>query len=117
MGYSPNLVCGVFVGFDQPRTLGPNEQGATVAVPIFRDFMTEALSEQPSVPFAVPPGIRLVRVNHDTGRPAKPGDTNVILEAFRTDMKVSRPDRSVLDGSSEVVQSETSRRSSTGGIY
>jgi penicillin-binding protein 1A len=117
MGYSPNLVCGVFVGFDQPRTLGPNEQGATVAVPIFRDFMTEALSDQPSVPFAVPPGIRLVRVNHDTGRPAKPGDTNVILEAFRTDMKVSRPDRSVLDGSSEVVQSETSRRSSTGGIY
>ncbi|MEE8295642.1 MAG: hypothetical protein V3R64_08005, partial [Sphingomonadales bacterium] len=53
-----------------------------VAVPIFRDFMAEALERRNAVPFRVPPGIRLVRINADTGLLAKPGDKNVILEAF-----------------------------------
>ena len=84
MGFTPDLVAGVFVGFDEPRTLGSKEQGATVAAPIFRDFMLAALKDAPATPFRVPPGISLVRVNHDTGRPAEPGDKAVILEAFKT---------------------------------
>ena len=83
VGFSPDLVVGVWVGFDQPRTLGQIEQGATAAAPIFRDFMTEALDDKPATPFRVPPGIRLVRVDEETGAPAQPGDQNVILEAFK----------------------------------
>ncbi|MEE8295614.1 MAG: penicillin-binding protein 1A, partial [Sphingomonadales bacterium] len=82
IGFSPDLVVGVYVGFDQPRSMGTNEEGSTVAVPIFRDFMAEALERRNAVPFRVPPGIRLVRINADTGLLAKPGDKNVILEAF-----------------------------------
>ncbi|HYM30141.1 MAG TPA: penicillin-binding protein 1A, partial [Candidatus Cybelea sp.] len=81
VGFSPDLVAGVFVGFDQPRTLGPREQGAAVAVPIFKEFMGDALANTPVIPFRIPPGVRLVRVNLDSGLPAEPGEKHVILEA------------------------------------
>ena len=83
LGFSPDLAVGVFVGFDQPRTLGPKETGSSVAAPVFRDFMAQALQHEPAKPFRVPPGVSLVRVAHDTGRPAQPGDSHVILEAFK----------------------------------
>ena len=54
-----------------------------MAAPIFRDFMAEALQSRPAAPFRIPPGIRLVRVDVDTGQLARPGDRNVILEAFK----------------------------------
>ncbi len=85
VGFSADLAVGVFVGFDQPRSLGPEEQGASVAVPIFLDFMKGALADKPAIPFRVPPGIRLVRVNAETGLPARSGERNVILEAFKPD--------------------------------
>ena len=84
LGFSPDLVAGVFVGFDEARTLGEHEQGATVAAPIFREFMRDALKNKPATPFRVPPGISLVRVDHESGRPAEAGDSHVILEAFKT---------------------------------
>ena len=83
LGFAPDLAVGVFVGFDEPRTLGPRETGSSVAAPIFREFMGHALEGKPAKPFRVPPGVSLVRVEHDTGRPAQPGDAHVILEAFR----------------------------------
>jgi penicillin-binding protein 1A len=82
-GFSPDLAVGVFVGFDQPATLGSREQGATAAAPIFRDFMAGALQDTPGIPFRVPPGIRLVRVNATTGQLARAGDRPVIFEAFK----------------------------------
>ncbi|MBX6320663.1 MAG: penicillin-binding protein 1A [Rhodospirillaceae bacterium] len=83
VGFSPDLVVGVYVGFDTPRTLGHGESGGVVAAPIFRDFMMEALADKPAVPFRVPPGIRLVRVNVETGQRASASDPNTILEAFK----------------------------------
>ena len=83
VGFSPDLVCAVFVGFDEPSDMGEHEAGATAAAPVFREFMVEALRDKPPVPFRVPPGIRLVRVAAGTGRPAEPGDANVIYEAFK----------------------------------
>jgi penicillin-binding protein 1A len=83
MGFSPDLVCGVYVGFDNPRTLGEKEEGAHNAAPIFRDFMGGALKDQPATSFRIPPGIRLVRVNPATGQLARPGDKSVIYEAFK----------------------------------
>ncbi|MEO1015884.1 MAG: penicillin-binding protein 1A [Pseudomonadota bacterium] len=85
VGFAPDLAVGVFVGFDLPTTLGQGEAGGKVAAPIFGDFMSEALAETPGVPFRVPSGIRLVRVNAKSGRPAAPGEANVILEAFKAE--------------------------------
>lgn len=82
IGFTSDLVVGVFVGFDRPRTLGARETGGRNAAPIFGSFMAEALRDIPAVPFRVPPGVRLVRVSASTGLPPVPGDSNVILEAF-----------------------------------
>ncbi|MEI8393493.1 MAG: penicillin-binding protein 1A [Rhodospirillaceae bacterium] len=82
VGFTPDLVVGLYVGFDQPQTLGDKETGGSTAVPIFEKFMVEALKDKPPSPFRVPPGVRLVRVNPETGHPADPGDKKAIWEAF-----------------------------------
>ena len=89
VGFSPDLAVGVFVGFDSPRTLGSKQTGGRVAAPIFRDFMKKALKDAAKIPFRMPSGIRLVRINSKTGKPAKTGDTNVIVEAFKPDTETS----------------------------
>jgi penicillin-binding protein 1A len=88
IGFSPDLAAGVYVGFDNPRTLGKDsvgqdEQGATVSAPIFRDFMKGALADQPPTPFRVAPGIELVSVNANTGDPQAEGTPGSIMEAFK----------------------------------
>ncbi len=83
VGFSPDLVVAVYVGFDEPKSLGRYETGAAAALPIFYNFMNEALAGQPDVPFRIPSGIKLVRVNHDTGKPATPTDNIVIWEALK----------------------------------
>jgi penicillin-binding protein 1A len=84
IGFSPDLAVGVFGGFDKPRSLGKRESGSSVAVPIFRDFMKDALKNKPPIPFRIPTGLRLIRVNAKTGKRAVRGDRPVILEAFKT---------------------------------
>jgi penicillin-binding protein 1A len=104
MGFSPNLVTGVYVGFDEHRTLGPDAYGSNTAGPIWKAFMEKALADKPKVPFRIPSGIKMVRMNLDTARPAQPGDRNVILEAFKTgnspaaDRTVIAGDRAQSDG-------------------
>ncbi len=83
MGFSPDLAAGVYVGFDNPHSLGEKEEGAHNAAPVFRDFMAAALKNTPATAFRIPPGIRLVRVNAATGQLARPGDRTVIYEAFK----------------------------------
>ena len=83
IGFSPDLAVGVFVGFDKPRSLGKREQGASVAAPIFKEFMRSILSDKPAIPFRIPSEVSLVRVNANTGELAELGDEEVILEAFK----------------------------------
>ncbi len=83
MGFSPDLVVGVWVGFDQPRTLGVGEAGGSVAAPIFTEFMAAALEDAPPLPFRIPPGVRLVNIDAETGELPGPATSSVILEAFR----------------------------------
>ena len=97
VGFSPDLAVGVFVGFDDRLPLGRRETGSSVAAPIFRDFMAGALADQPATPFRTPPGIRLVRVDSNTGVLARPGDKNVILEAFKDGTQPSTS-ASVIEG-------------------
>lgn len=92
IGFSPDLVVGVFVGFDEPKSLGKRETGSSVAAPIWGDFMKQALKDTPPTPFRVPAGIKNVRVNATTGRLAEPGDSNVIWEAFVAGTEPNRDD-------------------------
>ncbi|SEE50995.1 penicillin-binding protein 1A [Rhizobiales bacterium GAS188] len=85
VGFTANLAMGVYIGYDQPRSLGSGEnaQAATYTAPIFRDFMSMALKDKPDTPFRVPEGIKLIRVSVATGLRAGPGDGNTIMEAFK----------------------------------
>ncbi len=83
VGFSPDLVVGVRIGFDDNRSLGEGEAGGSVAVPIFTEFMEVALEKNPATPFRIPPGVRLVKVDARTGAPSPGGGPGVIDEAFR----------------------------------
>ena len=73
IGYTPDLVVGVFVGYDTPKHLGKGATGGHVAAPIFANFMKMALADKKAVPFRIPPGIKLVRVSLRTGLRAQGG--------------------------------------------
>ena len=84
VGFSPDLVVGLYLGYDKPRTLGRAAQGGRIAAPIAKDFMKLALADKPPTPFKVPPGIRLVRIDSKSGMRPAPGDTGrTVLEAFK----------------------------------
>ncbi len=82
-GFSPDLVVGIWTGFDAPRTLGDGEGGGSVAGVVFTEFMERALAEEPSLPFRIPPGVRLVSVDARTGELPTFDSQEIILEAFR----------------------------------
>ncbi len=84
VGFSQDLVVGLYLGYDKPRSLGRAAQGGHTAAPIARDFMKLALADKPAIPFKVPAGIRLVRIDPKTGTRVSPGDgSKSILEAFK----------------------------------
>ena len=84
VGFSPDLVAGIYVGYDQPQTLGRKETGASVALPGFIKFMEKALKDKPSVPFTVPHGINFIAVDAKTGLPPLPNTSGrVVEEAFK----------------------------------
>ena len=76
------------MGFDEPRPLGRGETGASLAAPIFQSFMSKAFAKKPPIPFRIPKGIRLVRINALTGKRALPGDKPVILEAYKNETSI-----------------------------
>ncbi|WP_019218639.1 penicillin-binding protein 1A [Bartonella florencae] len=83
MGFTPDLVVGVFIGYDQPAPLGYNGTGSSLAAPIFGEFMEAALKGKPDVPFKMPEGMILMPINRKTGMLAERGEQNVIIEAFK----------------------------------
>ncbi len=125
IGFSPDLVAGVYVGFDTPRTLGPHEQGATVAAPIFRDFMKEALADALPIPFRIAPGIEEVAIDWRSGNPVPPGTPGAITEAFKAGTAPGEGNAPVL-GAEEGVPGSPAGQSNapartvgegTGGLY
>ena len=85
IGGTPDLVAGVFLGYDQPKSLGNYAAGGSLAAPVFKDFMEQVLKDKKDIAFRVPEGVSLVRVNRETGKPATVNDSNfnVVLEAFK----------------------------------
>jgi penicillin-binding protein 1A len=134
MGFSPDLAAGVYIGFDQPHSLGKHETGAMVSAPAFRDFMIGALKDKPAIPFRIPPGIRLVRVSAKTGQLAQPGDKDVIYEAFKPGTEPNGQPGQVVSGNGITLSAgdvvpgvgasntdesgpQTAPSSGTGGLY
>ena len=103
VGFSPDLAVGVYVGNDNFQTLGTGEQGALAAAPIFREFMREALADQPATPFRIPQGVVLMPVNARTGAVVAQGTPGSILEAFKpgTEPGSAGALNAVLDGGEE----------------
>jgi penicillin-binding protein 1A len=84
VGFSPDLVVSVYVGYDQPKGMGRNSTGGRLAAPIFTEFMKTALADQPAKEFQVPPGINLIAIDRRTGlRASAETDGPTIMEAFK----------------------------------
>ena len=88
VGFTSNIVAGCYMGFDQPRSLGPGAFGGTMCVPVFRAFMEEAVARYGGGPFAVPPGGRFIAIDRYTGLPLPDGAQGeyVVAEYFRDGM-------------------------------
>ena len=83
IGFSSNLVIGVYVGFDSPETLGRYETGSKVALPIFKEFVKNSLFKKDFKEFKIPDGIYLTSLDYDTGLKASLGEKNTIIEALK----------------------------------
>ena len=84
-GYNAELVATVWVGFDQLRELGRRETGSAAALPVWIDFMREALRDRPESVMEQPSGLVTVRIDPDTGMLAAAGDPDAIFETFPAD--------------------------------
>ncbi len=96
VGGSPNLVAGVYLGYDQPKPMGGYVQGGSVAAPIFKQFARQAMVGLPKLPFVAPNGVRLVRIDRISGRrvygswPGNDPKSAVIWEAFKAETEPKR---------------------------
>jgi penicillin-binding protein 1A len=125
IGFSPDIVVGIYLGYDKPRNLGHKATGGALAAPIAKDFLKLALADKPAIPFRVPAGIKLIRVDSKSGMRAGPGDSGkTILEAFKPG--TAPPDNYAVigvadaDGRSLTVSPDVDRtflRPGTGGLY
>ena len=83
IGFSSNLVIGVYIGYDTPRTLGKFETGSKAALPIFKNFVEKALFKEDFAEFKIPENIYLTSLNYDTGLKSAADEKNVIIEALK----------------------------------
>jgi penicillin-binding protein 1A len=108
VGFTPDLAAGVYVGYDDPDSLGKDQTGGHVAAPIFRDFMIAALRDVPPTDFRIPPGLRLYRVDPVSGLPTGSGGA-AIYEAYKpgTAPGQGRSPGAEGDETSDVASSDT----------
>jgi len=110
VGFSPDLVMAVYVGFDTPKSLGNEETGASVALPIFIDFMKEAIQDKPSIPFRIPNTVKLVKIDRTTGKyptPSTPKE-KIFFEALKVEdnLEETQSDSSSSDSSNKDSSSQ-----------
>jgi penicillin-binding protein 1A len=130
IGFTPDLVAGVYIGYDDPDSLGDDETGGHIAAPVFRDFMMAALKDTPPKAFHTPPGIRLYRVSPASGLVAATGG-QAIYEGYKPGTEPgtnrhlglrSAPDETPIGSSAEerpLMRANTGGvpASGTGGLY
>ena len=83
IGFTSNLVVGVYVGYDNPRSLGRYETGSKTAMPIFKEFMQNAVTNYEARPFKVAEKIKMMVVDVKTGQKADFGSKETIIESFK----------------------------------
>ncbi len=124
MGFSPDLVVGVYIGFDQPKSLGSRETGGRVALPAFIDVMKTALDDRPVKGFRTPKGIQHMVVDRYTGMPPIPGieSGGTITEAFLYGGSIFIPgdeadDMAVTEGEYPLVYTDENGNVINSGVY
>ncbi|MEN2494240.1 MAG: Penicillin-binding protein 1A [Hyphomicrobiaceae bacterium hypho_1] len=119
VGYSPDLVAGVYIGYDIPQPMGKFATGGKIAAPIFAKFMKMALAGQQATPFRIPSGIKLIPVHRMTGLRAIAGEKDTIEEAFKSNEEPDEPNSFLgyqsADGVYGSVQQDVS--SGRGNVY
>lgn len=96
VGGTPDVIAGMYIGFDQPRSMGGYAQGGSLAAPIFKDFAIAALNDRQPVPFTAPKGVRMVRIDRQSGRrvygswPGTDPKAAIIWEAFKPESEPRR---------------------------
>ena len=83
IGFTSDLVIGVYIGYDSPKTLGRYETGSKAALPIFKDFVKKVLFKEDFKEFQVPEGIYLTSLDYDTGMKSSLNNKNTIIEALK----------------------------------
>ncbi len=125
VGGTPDLIAGVYMGYDRAKELGGWAQGGRIAAPVFRDFAVTALKDAPKTPFRVAPGIRMVRIDRRSGKrvygvfpTAEEWKPTIIWEAFKPESEPKRVARvDSVFGPKKGVRSDSDFLRSTGGIY
>jgi penicillin-binding protein 1A len=117
VGGSPDIVAGVYMGYDQPRSLGGYAQGGTFAAPIFKQFVKESRDRWTGRPFVAPEGIRMVKIDRASGRrvfggwPSDDPKAATIWEAFKPDTEPRRGAiQDEIDTMRDLVVSQLKRR-------
>ncbi len=85
IGYTSNLVVGVYLGFDEPKSLGKFETGAKTAMPIFKSFIKEAVKKENTRPFKIPENITLMVVDSQTGQKVSFASKKTLIESFKSE--------------------------------
>ena len=83
IGYTSNLVIGVYVGYDEPKSLGKYETGAKTAMPIFKNFVKKAINKKDARPFKVSDGVKMVLIDTKTGKKVNYGSKDTLIEVFK----------------------------------
>ncbi len=83
IGFTSNLVVGVFVGYDSPKKLGKFETGSKTALPIFKDFIKKAVNNYEARPFKISKGIKMMVIDAETGEKADFGSKKTIIESYK----------------------------------
>jgi penicillin-binding protein 1A len=109
MGYTPDLITGVWVGFDQEKPLGKDETGSRAACPIWLDYMKTVLEGKPIKLFPVTPGIVFAKIDPETGLLASPSSRNTVFECFKEGTAPTRHSETKASRSTEFFKFDMNR--------
>ncbi len=126
VGGTPDIVAGLYLGFDRPRSMGGYAQGGTTAAPIWRQWAETSLKDWPKLPFVIPAGVRMVRVDRRSGTrvfgvwPDGGARPAIIWEAFKPDSeprRINRADDLFGQARGGPIRSDAQFLEQSGGIY
>jgi penicillin-binding protein 1A len=117
VGGTPDIVGGVYLGYDQPRSMGGYAQGGRIAAPVFKQFAQVAFKDLPKTPFVAPAGIRMVRIDRVTGKrvfgafpTTEDPKSSVIWEAFQPETEPRRSFRRSVELASDADPPDSDAR-------